>query len=181
MKEKNYLQNSFGNKAQVVVKGIDRDVERGEDILMFGFCVVMLSSSFAPLLPPSILLPIVALIFAITGGLARVNYHQMELKLSNSIYELESYDQSLLAPIVRVFEENPMPSLVVSYNPLKDLKRTYKSILGGLLINPLWMPIFYMMGIHMKEERNLSMLNRAILGVEKAIAGGSAIWVERSF
>lgn len=168
--ETSYLKNQFVNAVTAIVEGIDRDVERGEDLLMFGFCVVMLSSSFAPIVPPKVLLPLVAIIFAISGGLARKNYHNMQLKLANSMHQLNGYEQMMLAPIISVFSENPMPSLVESYNPLKDLKRTLKSVLGGLLINPLWTPIFYMMGIHMKEERNLFILNRAIIGVEKSIA-----------
>ncbi len=163
------LNNKCANTLHAVVAELDRDTERGEDVLMFGFCVVMLSSSFAPILPPHILLPCVAIVFAITGGLARMNYHGMERKLGKSMSQLEGHEQKILAPISEVFVKNPMPPLSESYNPLKDPKRTLKSILGGILINPLWMPIFYMMGIHMKEERNLYWLNRAIIGVEKKI------------
>lgn len=164
-----YSTNPFTHSVSAIVSGIDHDVERGEDLLMFGFCVVMLSSTFAPILPPHVLLPCVAIVFAITGGLARLNYHAMERKLLNSMQQLEWHEQRLIAPIADVFTANPMPPLADSYNPLKDLKRTFKSILGGILINPFWMPIFYMMGIHMKEERNLGILNRAIMGVEKKI------------
>jgi hypothetical protein len=169
-KDVNYIQNQFVDSVESIVKGLDQDVERGEDVLMFGFCIVMLSTTFAPIIPPHILLPCVALIFAITGGLARLNYHAMERKLKNSVVRLAWHEQRLLVPISEVFAANPMPPLAVSYNPLKDLQRTFKSILGGILINPFWMPIFYMMGIHMKEERNLYFLNRAIIGVEKKIS-----------
>jgi len=37
------------------------------------------------------------------------------------------------------------------------------------LINPLWMPIFYVMGIQIVEEANLGVLNRAIIEVEKNV------------
>jgi len=63
-----------------------------------------------------------------------------------------------------------MPCLAESFNPIKNLKRTGKSALGGLLINPLWMPIFYVMGMQIHEEKNLGVLNRAIIDVEQKIA-----------
>jgi hypothetical protein len=63
-----------------------------------------------------------------------------------------------------------MPSLIDSLNPAKNLVRTWKSALGGLLINPFWMPIFYMMGMQIKEEANLGVLIQAIIEVEKKLA-----------
>jgi hypothetical protein len=68
-----------------------------------------------------------------------------------------------------------MHSLAESFNPLKNLKRTWKSALGGLLINPLWMPIFYVMGMQIIEEKNLGALNRAIIGVELKISSPSTL------
>ncbi len=168
--EKHYLTDPFGNAVITVLKGIDRDVERGEDALMLGFGLVMLSSSFAPVLPPNILLPLVALTFAISAGYARINYHNMERKLMESIARLEGHEKVMLRPIAAVFVEHPMHSLAESFNPLKNLSRTGKSALGGLLINPLWMPIFYVMGMQIAEERNLGILNRAIIGVEQKMS-----------
>ena len=76
MKHKqHYLSGQAPRTAASVVKAIDRDVEWGEDILMLGLGIVMLSSTFAPIAPPQVLLPLVALTFAITSSLARVNYH----------------------------------------------------------------------------------------------------------
>ena len=47
MKQKqHYLTGHSQCTAAVVVKGIDRDVEWGEDILMLGLGIVMLSSTF---------------------------------------------------------------------------------------------------------------------------------------
>lgn len=63
--EKNYLKDPFANAVSEILKGIDRDVERGEDALMLGLGIVMLSSTFAPVAPPSILLPLVALTFCL--------------------------------------------------------------------------------------------------------------------
>ena len=51
-KEKDYLKDALDNDVSAIVKGIDRDVERGEDILMLGLGIVMLSSTFAPVAPP---------------------------------------------------------------------------------------------------------------------------------
>jgi hypothetical protein len=173
--EKDYLKNQFGNAVLAIIKGIDRDVERGEDVLMLGLSIVMLSSTFAPVAPPGILLPLVALTFACSAGYARINYRNMERKLLQSMAQLEGHDKLILHPIAAVFAEYPMHSLVESFNPLKNLKRTWKSALGGLLINPLWMPIFYVMGMQIVEEKNLGMLNRAIIGVEQKIASMASL------
>ena len=168
--DKSYLNQSSDNAVCAIIEGMDRDVERGEDILMLGLGIVMLSSTLAPVLPPTILLPLVALTFAISASCARMNYHKMQRKLSTSMKQLKGHDKVVLRPIMAVFVENPMPPLAESFNPLKNLKRTWKSVLGGILINPLWMPIFYVMGIQIKEEKNLVILNAAIIGVEQKIA-----------
>jgi hypothetical protein len=169
MKRKHYLIDKSEITAAAIVKGIDRDVEWGEDILMLGLGIVMLSSPFAPVAPPVVLLPLVALTFAITSSLARLNYHRMERRLSDSMVYLDSLEQAKLRPICQVFVEKPMGSLTESYNPLKNLKRLGKSAIGGILINPLWVPIFYTMGIQIVEENNLSVLNRAVMRVEKRV------------
>ena len=174
-KEKNYLKDPIGNAVSAIIKGIDRDVERGEDALMLGLGVVMLSSTFAPVAPPAILLPLVALTFAISAGYARMNYHNMERKLLESMVQLDGQERIILHPIAAVFTEYPMHSLAESFNPLKNLKRTWKSALGGILINPLWMPIFYVMGMQIIEEKNLGVLNRAIIGVEQKISSLSSV------
>ncbi len=168
-KKQHYLIGQTHCTAAAVVKGIDRDVEWGEDILMLGLGIVMLSSTFAPVAPPIVLLPLVAITFAITSSLARMNYHNMERKLLASLEELSGYEQSLLNPICKVFVEQPMCSLTHSYNPLKNLKRLGKSAIGGALINPLWVPIFYTMGIQIVEENNLAVLNKAVMRVEQRV------------
>ena len=167
--ENHYLSGPFGEAVVAVVQGIDRDVERGEDMLTLGMCIVMLSSTFAPLAPPTVLLPLVALTFAITVYFARRNYHNMERKLLASMAFLNAKEKALVHPIAAVFSELSVESLAESFNPIKNVKRTFKSALGGVLINPLWMPIFYVMGIQISEEKNLYQLNRAIMGVEKKI------------
>ncbi|MDO9106139.1 MAG: hypothetical protein Q7U57_14390 [Methylovulum sp.] len=168
--EKNYLTGlPVDDAVLVVLAGIDRDVERGEDTLMFGFCLVMLSSTFAPVAPPTVLLPLVALTFAISAGLARKNYHRMERKLSASLAQLENHEQAMFRPLASVFAEHPMPPLVDSFNLLKNSKRTINSILGGILINPLWMPILYVMGMQICEEKNLGLLNRAVMDIERKL------------
>lgn len=170
MKHKHYLVDETDRTVAAIVRGIDRDVEWGEDILMLGLGIVMLSSTFAPVAPPQVLLPLVALTFAITSSLARANYHRMERKLSDSMIYLDSHEQAKLRPICQVFVDLPMGSLSESYNPLKNLKRLGKSAIGGVLINPLWMPIFYTMGIQIIEENNLAVLNKAVIRVEKTVA-----------
>ena len=174
-KEKDYLKQPLDNAVSDVLKGIDRDVERGEDALMLGLCVVMLSSTFAPVAPPTVLLPLVAATFAVSASFARKNYHKMERKLSESLAQIEGHEKAILHPIAAVFNDYPMHSLAESFNPFKNLRRTWKSALGGLLINPLWMPIFYVMGMQIIEEKNLGLLNRAIIGVELKISPPSSL------
>ncbi len=169
-KDHGYLIAPFDNPVSAILEGIDRDVERGEDALMLGLGLVMLSSIFASIAPPTVLLPIVAVIFACSAGYARINYHRMEHKLTASIAALDYHDMAKLKAIVNVFKQYPMPSLIDSLNPAKNLVRTWKSALGGLLINPFWMPIFYMMGMQIKEEANLGALIQAIIEVEKKLA-----------
>lgn len=170
MKNQHYLTGQTQYTAAAVVKALDRDVEWGEDILMLGLGIVMLSSTFAPIAPPVVLLPLVALTFAITSSLARMNYHAMERKLLGSLEQMSSYEQSLLRPICKVFEDQPMGSLAESYNPLTNLKRLAKSAIGGILINPFWLPIFYTMGIQIVEENNLGVLNQAVIRVERRVS-----------
>jgi hypothetical protein len=169
MGKKSYLTDNSKASVHDIVKGIDKDVERGEDILMFGFCVVMLSSTFAPIAPPVVVLPAVALTFALSASFARINYHKMEKKLATAIVELDGYEQVLIRPIANVFVERPMPPLTMSFNPLKNLMRTAKSLLGSLMLNPFWMPIFYVMGIQIHEEKNLIVLNKVICEVEQKL------------
>lgn len=168
MTEKNsYINESCEDFVSDILKGIDRDVEKGEDVLMLGLGIVMLSSTFAPVAPPSVLLPLIALTFALSAGYAKINYHKMEIKLFGSLEQLDRQQKSFLSPIVAVFIDHPIVSLADSLNPLLNLKRTWKSVMGGILINPFWMPIFYMMGLQIGEEKTLGVLNKAILNVEK--------------
>ena len=166
-----YLIAPIDNAVAAIVQGMDRDVERGEDALMLGLGLVMLSSTLAPVLPPTVLLPLVALIFAMSASYARKNYHRMERKLLSSMAYLDDYQVARLRVIAAVFAKYPMPGLAESFNPCKNLKRTGKSVLGGLLINPLWMPIFYVMGMQIVEEANLGVLLRAIIEVEQKTMG----------
>jgi len=165
----NYLSESSVHSVHLIVQRIDKDVERGEDILMSGLGLVMMSTFFAPIAPPAVLLPFVAITLAISASAARIHYQAMKHKLHSSLEQIEQPEQIILKPIVSVFGEHPPESLSDSFNPLKNLKRTLKSALGGLLINPFWMPIFYMMGIQIGEEKNFGFLNFAIIGVEKRL------------
>jgi hypothetical protein len=99
----------------------------------------------------------------------------MERKLLESMVHLDGHEEAVLRPIAAVFADYPMDSLADSFNPLKNLKRTWKSALGGILINPFWMPIFYVMGMQINEEKNLGVLNRAIIDVELKISPPSSL------
>lgn len=163
------LANRDDDNISKIVESIDRDVERGEDIVMAGLCIVMMSTFFAPVLPPSILLPLVALTFAISAGLARLNYRKIERKLADSLALIETPQHAKLRPIQAVFEAFPYESLSQSFNPFKNLKRAAKSTVGGLLINPLWLPIFYMIGLQIDEEKKLIALNKAVMCIEQEL------------
>ena len=152
-----------------IVKGIDRDLERREAILTLGFAFGMFSSLLAPIAPPYVLLPLMALAFALSAGFARVNYHNMQKRLSASVIQLNYQQKAVLSPITRVFADFPMEPLEESFNPLKNLKRIWKSVLGGIIMNPFWIPIFYMLGMQIGEEKNVYRLNKAIIDVEQKI------------
>ncbi len=165
LKPLSYWDGQSEHSIAAIVAAIDRDVEHGEDILMAGFCVVMLSSTFAPVAPPIVILPLVALTFAISASLARINYLRMEAKLKATMTEMAGHDKALLGPISAIFAQNEVPPLVDSLNLFKNLKRTWKSVFGGIVINPLWMPVIYMMCLQIYEEKNLIALNKAVQGV----------------
>jgi len=153
-----------------IVAGVDKDVERGEDILMLGYSLVLMAPIFAPIAPPKVLLPLMALAFVISVCAARLNFLGIRDKLSSAISDLDGYQLSFLQPISDIFAEHPKATLTEGFNPLKNLMRTAKSILGAMLINPLWMPIFYVLGLQFAEDKQLSLLNRAVIAVEEKTA-----------
>ncbi|WNB77080.1 hypothetical protein [Methylomonas koyamae] len=166
--ESGYLDPS-GDRVVAIVQNLDRDVERGEDTIMLGYGLVLLAPAFAPLLPPSILLPLMAITFAVSASAARWHFYKMARKLAYSMAVLEHSEQVKLKPIAQVFEDHPQQTLAVAFNPLKNLKRTWKSILGGLMINPFWGPIFYMLGVQFVEDKHFFVLNKAVISVEQKI------------
>jgi hypothetical protein len=165
----NYLSGSHPNQIRSIVQNVDKDVERGEDILMSGLGLAMMSAFLAPIAPPTIVLPLVAIIFAVSSSLASRHYRMMKHKLGKAVETLESQDNSLLKPIAGIFSAHPPSDLSIAFNPLKNPKRTLKSIAGGILVNPFWMPIFYMVGIQISEEKKFGFLNLAIMGIEKKL------------
>ncbi len=152
-----------------VFSDFDADVEHGEDILFLGIATVMMLPFFAPVTPPHILLPCVALCFALSASFARLHYQKMQRKLNANLAALAAHEAQLLHPLRKVFVENPMPELVDSFNPLKNIRRTWKSALGALLINPFWFPIFYVLGMQIIEDKNFRLLNLAVIAVEKRL------------
>jgi hypothetical protein len=150
-----------------IIQGVDKDVERGEDMLMLGYGLVLMAPIFAP---PHILLPMMAVAFVISVCRARSNFHAIHKKLLAAITQLPSYDFAILKPLLSVFAEHPSQTLAEGFNPLKNLKRTLKSLLGAMLINPFWMPIFYSLGLQIAEEKPLQALNKAVLQLEQRTA-----------
>lgn len=167
MSTNNVYLNLADHPVVAIVKGVDRDIEHAEDILMLGYALVLMAPLFAPITPPHILLPLMAIAFAISVCVARLNFHAIHQKLSMTLTTLEGNDLSILRPITDIFTEHPKHSLADGFNPLKNLARTVKSTLGGLLINPFWMPIFYMLGLQFAEEKQLQLLNKAVIAVEQ--------------
>jgi hypothetical protein len=143
--------NSATHPVVAIVTGVDKDVEHGEDILMLGYSLVLMAPIFAPIAPPRVL-----------------NFLGIRTKLAAAMAALDSrQDLSLLKPITEIFAEHPKSTLTEGFNPLKNWQRTAKSILGAMMINSFWMPIFYMLGLQFAEEKQLSLLNRAVMEAEK--------------
>ena len=152
-----------------IVQAVDHDVERGEDMLMLGYSAVLMAPFFAPITPPRILLPLMALAFILSVCFTRRNFHHIQKELATAISLLESQHLSLLQPIIDIFKEHPQQTLTEGFNPLKNPMRTLKSFAGGILINPLWMPIFYTLGMQFVEDKQLYLLNKAVIDVEDNI------------
>lgn len=166
---KTYL-DSTAHPVVAIVAGVDKDVERGEDILMLGYSLVLMAPIFAPIAPPKVLLPLMALAFVVSVCVARLNFLGIRDKLAMAVAGLAEHDLALLRPISEIFAEHPKATLTEGFNPLKNWMRTVKSILGAMMINPFWMPIFYMLGLQFAEDKQLSLLNRAVIAVEEKTA-----------
>ncbi len=166
---KSYL-DSNSHPVVAIVMGIDKDVERGEDILMLGYSLVLMAPIFAPIAPPKVLLPLMAITFIFSVCWARLNFLGIRDKMFKAIDSLKEHDLPALKPITDIFAEHPKTTLTEEFNPLKNLLRTTKSILGALIINPFWMPIFYMLGLQFAEEKQLGLLNKAVIKVEQITA-----------
>ncbi|PPC89701.1 MAG: hypothetical protein CTY34_10505 [Methylobacter sp.] len=166
---KHYLET--GNRSvSTIVKAVDKDVERGENIVILGYSSVLMAPIFAPVLPPYILLPLMAIVFGVCACSAHKHFQHIRRKLKHSLALMaEANVGLLLKPLTDVCASYPSQTLTESFNPLKNLKRTFNSLVGGLLINPLWMPVFYMMGMHLNEEKSFISLNQAVMAVEKKI------------
>jgi hypothetical protein len=168
MQQHSYLELS--NQPVIdIVNAVDHDVEHGEDILMLGYVAVLMAPFFAPFAPPYILLPLMALSFIVSVCFARRNFHDIRRKLMATSQQLESQDLLALRPIIDIFKEYPQCTLTESFNPLKNPMRLVKSFLGGLLINPFWVPIFYALGVQFAEDNQLYQLNKAVISVEDSI------------
>ncbi len=171
MSQSKAYPDSASHPVVSIVKGVDRDVERCEDIIMLGYGLALMAPIFAPIAPPKILLPLMALAFVLSVCMARLNFHSIKAKLSASVAAREGYDFSALAPIIAVFAEHPKHTLGEAFNPLKNRMRTIKSLLGALMINPFWMPIFYALGMQFAEEKHVQQLNQAVTKLEQKTAG----------
>ena len=152
-----------------ILKSLDNDVAKSEDILMLGLATAMFSSLIAPVAPPMVLLPAVAVVFIVTTILANNNYRRMQKQFTTAMQQLDYQQVRVVEPLIKVFKESPVQDLGDGFNPLKNLMRTWKSVLGGIVMNPLWMPIFYVMGMHISEEKRVIVLNQVIRELETSI------------
>ncbi len=150
-----------------IIAGVDQDLEHCEDTIMLGYMLVLAAPMFAPVAPPRILLPMMALAFLITVFRARGGFKNIGLRLRTSLAALQPHQANRLLPLSNVFAEHPKHTLTQGLNPLLNLKRTFNSLVGGLLINPFWMPIFYALGMHFVEDKQIRLLNRAICQLER--------------
>ncbi len=168
MKTSRYAdKTSSETSVEHLIKELEVRVERGEVILTAGLAVGMFSSLLAPMLPPAILLPALSVSFAVTTILANINYHRMQDRLTSMIVMLDWEQRQKIQPLIGVFKECPVNNLVEGFNPLKNLKRTWKCLLGGLIMNPLWIPIFYTLAMHISEEKNLLAFSQAVTKLEE--------------
>ncbi len=165
-KNKQVEEYSYQPNVENILLSLDRDVSRSESILMFGLASGMFSSLLAPVAPPVVLLPGVALIFIVTTILAHKNYKNMQKQFTYAMHRLDYKQVRVIDPLILVFKKSPVQDLGDGFNPLKNLQRTWKSVLGGIFMNPLWMPIFYVMGMHINEEKKVIVLHQAIRQLE---------------
>ena len=171
MRQQSSYLDSTAHPLVSIVSGVDKDVERGEDFIMLGYSFVLMAPIFAPIAPPRILLPLMALVFVLSVCIARTHFLNIRRKFLLAKAELPpQHDKALLQSIDEVFAEHPKSSLTDGFNPLKNLMRTAKSFLGAMMINSFWMPIFYMMGLQFVEDKQLSLLNRAVIAAEEKTA-----------
>ena len=150
-----------------IIKSVDHDVERSEDMIMLGYMLVLAAPMFAPITPPHILLPMMALALILTVCVARRHFLAIQAKLKLSMQDWPNYQSNRLSPLLNIFNEHPKHTLTQAFNPLKNLKRTFNSTVGGILINPFWTPILYALCMQFAEEKHVHLLNRAILLLEK--------------
>ncbi len=166
IKKKHIDEYTYKPNVDNILKSLDKDIHKSENILMYGLGAGMFSSLLAPIAPPNVLLPCVALIFVLTTTLANKNYKNMQRQFITAMRQLDYQQVRDIDPLINIFKKHPVQDLGDGFNPLKNLKRTWKSVLGGLFMNPLWMPIFYVMGMHICEEKNVILLHQAIRELE---------------
>ena len=164
----NYL-NQANNPVVSIINGVDHDIKRVEGILMLGYVLVLLSPLFAPITPPHILLPLMALCFLGSVCCARFNFYNIHRKVYFSTADLEQRHIATLQPVIDIFNTLPAKALNEGFNPLKNIARTVKSALGAWLINPFWLPIFYLLGMQIAEEKQLVLLKQTVTRIKQRV------------
>jgi len=170
VEEDDYLHHAH-RPLKAVLIGLDKDVERSQKLIMQGYMMVMGAPLLAPVMPPHWLLPLMALIFILAVTFTRQNFLLMQVRLRNSLRFCNEQETQILQPVIRQFLNYDFNSLTTEFNPIKNFSRLLKSLLGSLLINPLWLPIFYGMGVHIREDKFVFLQHKSIVEVQNIIDG----------
>ena len=112
---------------------------------------------------------LMALCFVISVYFARKNFQRIKQNLNIIILNLDDRELWVLRPIIEIFKEYPKHSLREGFNPIKNPMRSLNSFVGGLFMNPYWMPIFYMIAMQFVEDKQFYLLNKAVLSAEHKI------------
>ena len=89
IKKKHIDEYTYKPNVDNILKSLDKDIHKSENILMYGLGAGMFSSLLAPIAPPNVLLPCVALIFVLTTTLANKNYKNMQRQFITAMRQLD--------------------------------------------------------------------------------------------
>lgn len=148
------------NPVLAITKGLDNDLKTIEGILLLGYGLVLLAPLLAPITSPETLLPAMALVFLGSVCWSRQQFYKLRSRLVASSNYLNDAHQHYVKPLLTTLNHLPQQTLTEGFDPLKNRLRTISSFVGALCINPLWMPIFYLLSMQIAEEKQLQQLKQ---------------------